>query len=482
MNWFNKLTTRQPSRPNKTIPKERKYEGAARTKRLGRWFTGNRDANAELAPDLPTLRNRSRDLRRNNPYAARAISAVANNVVGKGIKTQVRGAGAEAVEAVWNSWVKSSSFDYEKRMNLAQMQHLICQSLVESGEVLIRRHNHSDRTFPVSYQVLESDFIDTTRSDVRLPNGNFILQGIEFNQKGERVAYYLYERHPGSIVADPKSSFTSSRIPASEIKHVFRQDRPGQVRGVPWLAPVVVRLKDLDDFEDAQLVRQKIAACFSVFVKDIAGDVDADADCDLGEKVEPGIIEFLPSGKEVQFANPPSVENYREYTGTLLRAIAAGIGVTYEVLTNDLSQTNFSSGRMGHLEFQRNIDTWQHNIIISQFLDLIVEDFKFFAPLIRVNAEQLIFVHVPPRREMIDPTKEIPALRDAIRAGLTTQSEAVMGMGKDPEEHFKQMSKDNKTIDELGLVLDSDPRKVAGNGKAQGDLENEETEGSTEQA
>lgn len=467
----------------KNKKQKRRYEGASKGKRFSRWSTNGLDSNAELSPSLPALRNRARDLRRNNPYASRGIMAIANNVIGKGIKTQIRGEGSDSIETLWNDWTKNKNFDHEGRLNFFQVQHLVTQALVESGEVLLKKVINKSLNFPLTYQVLEADFIDTTRSDIRLPSGNFILQGIEFNQSGKRVAYYLYERHPGSIVADPKSSFTSNRVPASDVHHIFRQDRPGQVRGVTWLAPVIVRLKDLDDYEDAQLVRQKVAACFAAFVKDINGDIDSEDDCDLGEKIEPGIIEFLPPGKDIEFATPPSVENYKEYITTNLRAIASGLGVTFENLTGDLSEVNFSSGRMGHLEFQRNIDAWRSNIIISQMIDPIVSDFKEMATLLGIKTDGLNFVHVPPKREMIDPTREIPATINAIRGGLTTLSDEIMAQGNDPEEHFLQYSKDLETLDALGITLDSDPRNTSKGGNIQVEVssnEQEENKGSTE--
>lgn len=482
MSIWNKIFKKN-TKPKKQS--KRNFEGAAKSRRTARWYTPRNDVNAANDASLPTLRDRSRDLRRNNPYFARAIMGIANNTIGTGIRTQIRGEGNRVLQAetMWRQWVESKEFDYQSKMSWYSIQNLAAQAVVESGEVLLRRRIDRSRQFPVSYQVLEADFIDTTQTDVRLPNGNFIIQGVEFNSDGQVVAYHLYRRHPGSVVSYPDRSFLSDRVPASEVHHIYRTDRPGQARGVPWGSPCIIRVKDLDDYEDAQLVRQKIAACFSIFVKDINGDIEDDGDCDLGEKIEPGLIELLPSGKEVQAFDPPSVDNYSEYLTSNLRAIASGFGVTYEMLTNDLSSTNFSSGRMGHLEFQRNIQAWRNNIFIPLLIEPVVQDFRDYAELMGVSTEGLSFVHVPPRREMIDPTKEVPAIRDSIRSGLTSLSDEIMAQGRDPEEHLSQIERDNAQLDRLGIVLDSDPRMTGRTGNLQDtvELDNEENSSTLQQ-
>jgi lambda family phage portal protein len=227
------------------------------------------------------------------------------------------------------------------------------------------------------------------------------------------------------------------------------------------LSPVVIRLKDLDDYEDGQLQRQKMASCFVAFVQDIGPDMtDEDEECDeLGEKLEPAQIEFLPPGKTVTFADPPAVQNYNEYVTTLLHGIATGVGMSYEVLTGDLSQVNFSSARMGWLEFSRNIGAWRDGILTPYLLDPVAKDFMEILTIMGANVENILPVHTPPKREMIDPTKEIPAAVEALRGGLTTWSDEISALGKDPKEHFQQYKQDLQALDELGIKLDSDPRQ-----------------------
>lgn len=453
-----------------TLPKKsRNFDGASKGKRLSRWKTQSTSANTESFLGIVTLRNRARDLRRNNPYARRGIEAITSNVVGDGILTQYRGSGAAALEAQWALWAESTEIDFDGRNNIYGLQALVMDAVAESGEVLVRERYDSSKDFPLQLQVLEADFLDTNRNETSTQTTNIIIQGIEFDKQGRRVAYYLFEQHPGSFDQQILgATVVSNRVPVSEVHHIYRMDRPGQARGITWLAPIVVRLKDLDDYEDAQLVRQKIAACFTAFIRDIGPDMtDADEECadeDLGDRVEPGIIEHLPPGKTVEFGNPPEVQNYEGYVTKVLQSIAVGIGVTYEVLTNDYSNVNFSSGRMGWIELGRNIKAWRERIMNAHFLNPIAKSFLRTAEVMGMPTSGITVVHVPPKREMIDPTKEVAATKEAIRAGLTTLSDELMAQGKDPEEHLEQYQKDLELLDELGLKLESDPR-VSPNGQ-----------------
>lgn len=453
--------------------KKRRYEGASRSKRMSGWKTTSSDANAAMVTSLSELRNRSRDLRRNNPYAAKAVQVIGANVVNTGIVTQFREGDYLGAELHWADWAETTAIDFEGRQNIYAMQGMVMEAVVESGEVLMRRRINVARRYPIQYQILEPDFLDSTKTTSEVEGGGFILQGIEFSAQGERKAYWLYESHPGGVDANQiRSSNQSHRVPVEELRHIFRADRPGQARGVPWCSPVMVRLKDFDDMEDAQLMRQKIAACFTAFVQDISHEFyPVNEDDDLygaehgeddgvayGERLVPGIIEELPRGKTVKFAEPPSVDNYHEYSSTVLHAIAAGYGITYEALTGDYSELNFSSGRMGFLEFQRNIKIWQERIIIAQMLDPIIEDFKMMLEIQGENVVGLKHVHVAPPREMIDPTKEVPMQIEEMRSGLDSISDKLLARGKDPRKHLKQMAEDMALLDELGLKLTSDPR------------------------
>lgn len=443
--------------------KQRKYEGAAKSSRTSGWITGSGDANAMINHDLAWLRERSRYLRRNNPYAHKGIEVITNNVIGKGITTVIGNDKNDTFQNKWKDWTQSTACDWDGRHDLRGLQRIAMDAVVESGEVLIRQRFSNDPKAPIKYQILESDFLNNTLTNSQLENGNTIIQGIEFDKAGRRVAYHLYRSHPGSI--DITASINTVRVDERDIYHLYRQDRPGQIRGVPWLSPVMIRLKDLDGFEDATLMRQKIANLFVAFVSDINDNVECEDDSDLGERMTPAMIEHLPPGKTIEFANPPEPQNYSEFVGAQLRAISAGLGISYETMANDLSQVNFSSARMGWIEMGRNIESWRQHIIINPFMKKVEKDFIFMCKILGTDASQITFDHVPPKRELIDPTKEIDAMISSVRAGFDSRESALQSLGKDPKRVNEQIKKGNEEDDKQGFVFDTDPRKVTSQGQ-----------------
>lgn len=465
---------------------KRRFDAASQGRRTEGWRTASTDANAAYQGFLQRMRDRSRDLVRNNPYASRAVQVISTNVVGKGIKGEVVGRNTtqqRRVSEAWERWAETKECDFDGKNTFYGLQRLAFRTVVESGAVLIRKRrvqSYKSMTVPLKLQLLEPDFIDTAKQGVS--GSNYIVQGCEFNASHKLVAYYLFDEHPGN--ASGMKSIKSRRVPASEVDYMYRVDRIGQIHGIPAGVSVFIRLKDFDDYEDAQLVRQKIAACFTAFVYDSSGagaptglDKQRQDDTDLVDKFEPGAIEILPPGRDVRLANPPTVQNYGEYTSTLLHSIASGFDVPYEAITGDYSQVNYSSSRMTWLQFGRDIDDWQNNMLIPQMCGTSFDWFLHALSLMGIASEGARMKWITPQRELIDPTKEIPAKIKAIRGGLTSQRRALREMGHNPEEIYSEIEKDNELLDEKKIILDTDPRKMT----AGGTIQKEEDDNNAEQ-
>lgn len=456
-----------------------RFEAGSKRDRLAGWTAPNTGANAAYGGLLPTIRSRSRDLARNNSYANKAKRAVGTNTVGAGIVAQVKNKKSadqgEALEDLWENWALSTDCDAAGQVAFYGIQRQVIRTIFESGEVLIRRRRRrsdSGLTVPFQLQVLEGDYLDDTKDYTTLANENYIYKGIEFNKLGSPVAYYIYKEHPGEDRLRILN-VDSVRVPASEIIHLFRVDRPGQIRGVPWMAPAVVQIRDFADYESAQLVRQKIAACYMAFIKDLdpdqaLGTATKGADNKLVDKITPATIEILPAGRDITFANPPTVSgDYPSYCTQTLRGIAVGSGVPYEVLTSDYSQVNFSSARMSWLEFQRELQEWQQDIFTHNMLPRVWAWFTEYAAILGFDTDNAKVIWTPQRREMIDPTKEIKAARDEVRSGFNSLSNAIREQGRDPDDVFSQIEQDNARLDQTGIKLDTDPRNITQSGQAQ---------------
>ena len=247
----------------------RSYEGARVGRRTEGWVVAGTSANAEIGTAIGRLRDRSRDLVRNNPYAAKASHAVVSNLVGTGILPRARSGDAAVNETADKLWARfAATCDADGLTDFSGLQALVVRAMVESGECLVRirdRRLEDGLPLPLQLQLLEPDHLDTARTG-DLPNGGFVVQGVEFDPLGRRRAYWLYPVHPGEVAMFRRASLTSQPVPAASVLHLFDRLRPGQVRGVPWFSAVILKLRDLDEYDDAELVRKKIEACFAAFV------------------------------------------------------------------------------------------------------------------------------------------------------------------------------------------------------------------------
>ena len=459
------------------------HEAAGRGRRALAWMPGNPGAVAAMLATSNELRVKSRDLVRRNAWANAGIEAFVANAVGTGIKPQSMAQDETfrvAVQALWRDWTEEA--DATGQTDFYGLQSLAARAMCEGGECFIRlrpRRPEDRLTVPLQLQLLEAEHLPLTLN-TELPSGNVVRSGIEFDAMGRRVAYHLYRSHPEDGRLSPMSGQGGQdtvRVPAAEIMHLYRVLRPGQIRGEPWLSRALVKLNELDQYDDAELVRKKTAAMFAGFITRLApednlvGEGLSDADGVALAGLEPGTLQILEPGEDVKFSDPADVGgSYAEFLRTQFRAVAAAIGITYEQLTGDLTGVNYSSIRAGLLEFRRRMEAIQHGVIVHQlcrpvwnaWLDQAVLSGAIVAPgFARRRREYAACKWIPQGWQWVDPEKEFKAMLLAIRAGLMSRSEAISAFGMDAEDVDREIAADNARADALGLILDSDPRKAA---------------------
>lgn len=460
----------------------RRYEGAAKTKRTTGWRADGRSANTDTEFDLTTLMHRSRDLSKNNPLAKRAVSIIVSNAIGTGILANFAPkAGIELnekekarVKNLWDDFAGSTVIDADGTFDFFGQQAMAVRGMVDCGfSFARRRYREVTKENPLGFQVqlLEADFLDRTKNENR-SDGTRIIQGIEFDSRGTRLAYHFYLEHPGD--ARSLTGLKTVRVPAKDVIQLYRPSRIGAVLDVPWGSAAIIKIRDFEDYQDATLLRQKIAACFTMVVTNPdassgSGLIQSRDSSDvLPEKVGPGEIIETGPGQEVQFGSPPGADGSSNFDRQTLRMIAIAYDVPAATLTGDLSDVNFSSGRMGWLEFQRNLEQWRWHIIIPQFCNGV---HRWFVEAATVAGHGYVKnynpVWTPPSREMIDPVAETNATLKQIRGGLMSRSAAIRQRGEDPEHVHREIQEDNATADKMKLVFDSDPRRVSAIGFAQ---------------
>lgn len=430
------------------------YDAASRGRRTYDWKAPATAADAAAFGSRARLRQLSRDMIRNRAYATRARDVVVANVVGEGIVPSIRTAGENGkatVEDLLQRHLLSTEIDALGEYDLLEMQQICMSTVFADGEVLLRRRwrrGAYGRHLPLPYQVelLEVDCLDTT---VTSWGENPVIEGVEYGPTGAIEAYHLYNEHPGAVLT--RRPLQSSRVHWSDVIHIRRFERAGQLRGVPWLAPVMMTLGEIADYQEAQILKQKISSLMAVMLKWTGGALrPADSGAGL-DQLAPGAIVSLPDGADAVPVNPPSIEGYDEFMTWGLRTIAVGLGITFESLTGNLRQVNFSSARMGRNELDRLVRMWQRGLMIMQFGAGMERWFREGLALAGHQGLDFTIDWTPPRRIMVDPTKEIPAMVEEIDAGLASRQGAQRELGRDPERIRAERKQDAEADRTAGL-------------------------------
>lgn len=442
---------------------KRHYEAADRGRRTKSFKDAmSSGVNKEISRALPDIRNRSRHMVRNNAWAKRAVEAVVKHTVGEGIRPAPVASLVmnKRIKDIWRAWAETTACDYYGRTTFYGLQELAMRAIVEGGDIIVvLRHiiPGDENELPIKIQLCEGDFIDHTRNGVN--NKGIARLGVQYSLEGELLGYWLFEHHPGDG-ENFRLNYNSDFVSKVDVLHVFELLRIGQTRGLPFGVASFMRMMDFSDYEDAQLVKQKIASCFTAF---ITGQESITGEEEKYDTLEPGVIDRIPQGETVTFSDPPVVGDFSEYTTRILQGIAAAYGITYEMLTMDYSRVNFTSGRMAKIDVTGNFRSWQYNMMVPQFCAPVWEWFIDACLITGQLPERVSADWTAPRVQQLDPTKETTDQVDRIKSGLATLSETIREDGRDPEEFFKEYAQDVELLKKLGLTLDSVNGQTANN-------------------
>lgn len=453
----------------------RKYEAARRDHRTSTWVTPGTSANAEIGAAEEIVRNRCRALARDNGFAGQINTTIADHVVGTGIVGAITGLSKRArlkASTAWKDWTENCDYDGDHDLN--GLQWMAYHGVAESGAALIRFHRQKfdgkTTLAPLKIQVMEPDFIDTMKTG-STNGGGFIDRGIEYDNKGRKVAYWLFSHHPGDVAQFRLRKWQSERIPADEVIYLYEKMRPGQDRGIPALAPSVMTLRDLDGYFEAELTRKRIESCLAGFIYSEEGlDLDESDDRELSpggipiERFQPGMITRLRPGEEINISQPSHSQGVSEYALIALRETAAAAGVMYEHATGDFSRVNYSSWRAGHHGFRRRTERRQWHVAVHKMCRPIGSRFGEAATAAGIlPPTPLEFRWTPPGFISVDPNKDADADLKNLRMGKVTLSQLIEANGYDYLEQLIQYASDLKMVEqELGkdFRFDGDPRKA----------------------
>ena len=454
------------------------YEGAGEGRRSASWDAPDVGINSINTPALRNLRARSRAAVRNDPYAFNVIDKRVSNLIGTGITPRPKiedDVLRKVQQELWEDWVDES--DADGLTDFYGQQALIARTVETAGECFVRirpRSLDENLAVPLQLQVLAPEFVPHDKFETA-KNGNSIRAGIEFNPAHQRVAYWMYRVHPRDASSLNAGYNQLVRVPAAQVLHIFEPVEPGQLRGVPRLAPVLKRLRSLDNYDDAVLFRQEVANLFAGFISrpppeatqqprdPVTGQLlteDRDGFTPM-VALEPGTMQELGPGEEVEFSKPPDAgNNYPDFMRQQLMAAAAGTGTPYEILTGDMREVNDRALRVVLNEFRRRLEQLQFGVYVHQLCRPVRAawmDMAVLAGRLKLDdyaqrrREYLRTRWVPQGWAYIQPVQDVQARTMEVKAGFASRSEMVLRTGYDAETVDAENAADLARAVGLGL-------------------------------
>lgn len=466
----------------KQKPQSRIYKGAVISKTTASWISSTTSGDTEIKSSIKVLRQRSRQLTRDFDHAKAVVRAFKNNVIGTGFtfQSQIKNKAGkklnsklnDEIEKLWNDWRFKEHCHTRGVLNFADIERMIMGEVVEAGEVFVRKiyKKFGGSKVSLALEIIEAEYLDSDFNQ-DLKDGNTIRMGIERDEWGRAVAYHFYLKHPGDQFTGAGSDQRRVRIPASEVLHLFVPDRASSSRGVPWLSSGMVNMHHLAGYQEAEVIGARARASQMGFIESPDGELNFDDTYgpDRVTDFEPGVFKYLAPGEKVtvpNFNQPNSV--FDAFTRSMLRSVATGAGLSYETITKDYSQSNYSSTRQAMIDerdFYRVLQDWMrenfHLPIYREFLAICLK-----SELISSGGYSLDELFAPKfigrGFQWIDPAKEIQASKDAVSSGFKTQTEIIAEAGGDIEEVFAQRRREIDLAKQYGLSFDvaSEPAPV----------------------
>jgi lambda family phage portal protein len=433
---------------------KRHFEGASTGDRFKDWTPISHNRNGLDPHSLDLMANRISYLYDNSAPVKRGINAIANYTFGAGCvphAVKPDGKKHDRLEGILKDYCDTPACDLEERETLYSKQLQAGIHVPRDGAFLLQRIWTKDPNSPLPFKIkcLTQDHIDKSKNQI----GNYgarIVQGIEYNSQGQRTAIWINDYLPNQRAM---AEVRSRRIKMKDLCHPFRTTVAGQTHGITWGAPIIVKAKDFDDYMDAQLVRQKIAACFVAIVHDIEGGGDSKEV--LEGKMSPGTLITAPEGKIVEFSNPPQLEGIGEYVKIQHHGIASGLEVPYMIVSSDFSDSNYTQSRMTILDFARQIETYQQHIFHPQ-MNYRIGQWILEACQLKgygIHGSKILWVY--PRKEYVDPVKDIQAFILAVQNGFMSWEMGVREMGYDPQDVIKSIQNSENSFKGVGMMMPS---------------------------
>lgn len=447
--------------------------------RLSTWFPRAGSADADLLDELPLITTRARDLARNNPIASGVRQTATDNIVGSQLRLcaqpQYRMLGQDkewalqwgnAVEDEFATWADTTDCDAARTQTLLGLTVQALSGALINGDALalVMWLPRADSRWSTRLQMVEADRLATPPW---LKFKTNIRNGVEIDEYGAPVAYWISKVHPGEKYAAMLANQDNwERIPAftdwgrRRVIHLFDKERAGQSRGKSIFAAVMREFKIAGEYLGHELQAAASNALIAAFLEsDLPADMVAElisgceggpykymkdvADKQNGRKIDGGMILNLPLGTKLSGYNPNRPNTaFDSFMESVMRHLAAGLNMPYELLLKDFSRTNYSSARAALLEAWRYFQTkrrWLQDHWLNPIFECWLEEAvnlnrvdapNYYDNRYAYNRCRWIFAG----RGWVDPVKEIVAVEKRLALCISTQQDECAEQGKDYQE------------------------------------------------
>lgn len=465
----------------------RNYDAAGYGNGSANWRVTNQAAELTDRYSRNTVRARARDLERNSDMLNSVVGAYKRNVFGKGFSIQAKTGNDDINKALmqaWKRWCKKQNCDVTGVQSFNQIMRMCVQrKKVDGGILIIKRY--TDQGFvPFQIQTMEVDELDSTQMQPK-HTGNRVIGGIEYNKWNRPVGYWFRQYNiDGSLLME------AIYVEAKDVIFYFTKNRPSQIREMSDLSPTITRIRDANEFMTAVSVKERIAACLSVFITKTNPSTGAfgrpNTNTENGKKssyegktIAPGMIRELDPGDSINVVNPNGQStDAAGYIKLMQHMIGAGQGLSYEATSRDMSETNYSSARQGMIEDEATYE--EEKELLIEVMDEIYETFVISCVLQGVvnipdfwDKKETYLNHkwTAAPKKWIDPSKEATANKIALNTGQKTFQQIAAENGRDWEDQIEEMLEvleyaNKKGLDMGGVLFgNSYYEKDAGQGK-----------------
>lgn len=461
------------------------FKGGRRDRRpTKRWRPFEGSADADLLPDLPDLRARSRDLARNAPIATGAINTNVTNVIGEGlilqasINADVLGISEEQASQYQREQEREfehfcRTCDFSRVQSFERLQALVYRAAKESGDVIVVRRFRKDAgdLYGTKLQVIEADRLSNPN---RVADTDTIAGGVEIDRDGVPVAYHISDRHPGALRQKAMSwqriaSRTPDGVPV--VLHLFDRQRPEQTRGIPYLAPVIEHLKQLSDYSDAEVTAAVISAMFTLAIETPADDDqnpaigERDTTLETNEvKLGNGAVISLAPGESAKPISPMRPNSqFDPFVLAFVRQMGAALEIGEELLIKKFTASYSASRAALEMAWQyfRTQRAWFAGDFAQVAYEWMMEEAVGSGRLNRPGFFEDPFIRqaylgaewIGSAKFSLDPKKEAEADKIDLELCVTTREEIMRRRtGGELDKKIAQLGKEKRAIDAEGIA------------------------------